>query len=227
MRPRRNVVAKTGLLVRSGLLVAERPITPASPFPLDAHMVRPRNTLHTVAKHHGLPTRLLDWTHSPFVAMHFCTADIGRFDADGAIWVVDYVKAQELLPEELRAQLAKEGSNMFTGEMLSRVADSLEDLKGMHPPNFVGFFESPSMDERIVNQYALLSFMSDAGAMLDQWLEERPGLWKKIVIPAELKWEIRDTLDQVNVTERVLFPGLDGLSSWLKRHYMPKEREAN
>lgn len=181
----------------------------------------------SVAKHHGLPTRLLDWTHSPFVAMHFCTADIGRFDADGAIWVVDYVKAHKLLPEELRAQLAEEGSNMFTGEMLSRVADTLEDLKRMHPPNFVGFFEPPSMDERIVNQYALLSFMSDAGAMLDQWLEERPGLWKKIVIPAELKWEIRDKLDQANVTERVLFPGLDGLSSWLKRHYMPKEREAN
>ena len=50
------------------------------------------------------------------------------------------------------------------------------------------------MDERIVNQYALLSFMSDPTARLDQWLQERPGLWKKIVIPAELKWEVRDKL---------------------------------
>jgi hypothetical protein len=35
---------------------------------------------------------------------------------------------------------------------------------------------------------------------------------------AKLKWEV----DQAKITERVLFRGLDGLSSWLRRHYMPK-----
>ena len=180
----------------------------------------------SVAKHHGLPTRLLDWTFSPFVAMHFATSDIERFGADAAIWAVDYVKAHELLPEKLKAGLAEEGSNTLTVDMLSGAFGSLGDLNRMQPRNFLGFLEPPSIDERIVNQYALLSFMADPRTMVDLWLEEHPELWRRIVIPAGLKWEIRDKLDQANVTERVLFPGLDGLSSWLKRHYMPKEADA-
>ena len=58
---------------------------------------------------------------------------------------------------------------------------------------------------------------------LDAWLASHTDLWHRIVIPAELKWEVRDKLDLANVTERVLFPGLDGLSRWLKRYYLPRD----
>jgi hypothetical protein len=57
---------------------------------------------------------------------------------------------------------------------------------------------------------------------LDEWLEPRPELARRLVIPGELKWEVRDKLDQANLTERVLFPGLDGLSRWLARYYAPR-----
>jgi hypothetical protein len=64
--------------------------------------------------------------------------------------------------------------------------------------------------------------MSRVDSSLDQWLGEHPELARRIVVPAELKWEVRDKLDQANITERVLFPGLDGLTSWLTRHYAPR-----
>ena len=43
---------------------------------------------------------------------------------------------------------------------------------------------------------------------MDDWLAEHPELGRRLVVPAELKWEARDKLDQANITERVLFPGL-------------------
>jgi hypothetical protein len=92
---------------------------------------------------------LLDWTYSPYVALHFATSRRETFNRDGAV------------------------------------------------------------------------------CMVDDWLGEHGELARRIVIPAELKWEVRDKLDQVNLTELVLFPGLDGLTRWLVRYHAPRRRHAD
>jgi FRG domain len=179
-----------------------------------------------LAKHHGLPTRVLDWTHSPFVALHFATATPSAYEVDGLVWAVDYVRVAEHLPDTLREILAAEGANSFTTWMVERAAASFAELEELADgDDFVLFLEPPSLDERIVNQYALFSLMSSSSAHLHDWLEARPDLSRRIVVPAELKWEVRDKLDQANVTERVLFPGLDGIALWLRRHYSPRHAD--
>jgi len=178
----------------------------------------------TIGQHYGLPTRLIDWTYSPFVAIHFATSDIEKFNTDGVIWKVDFVKVNQMLPESLRNVLQHVGSNTFTIEMLEDNLPTLGDFDDMTKENLLLFFEPPSFDARIVNQYAFFSAMSNPTSFMDDWLDEHPSLFRRIIIPAELKWEIRDKLDQANINERILFPGLDGLASWLERHYSPRNK---
>jgi len=180
-----------------------------------------------LAQHRGLPTRLLDWTYSPFVALHFATANLARMEEDGAVWAFNFVEANRRLPARLKRMLDKEGSDTATVDMLSAFGSLAEfDRLGRRSP-FVIFMEPPSIDPRIVNQFALFSLMASPAAGLDDWLADSPELARRIVIPAEMKWEIRDKLDQANINERVLFPGLDGLSRWLTRYYWPKPRPSD
>jgi hypothetical protein len=174
-----------------------------------------------VAQHHGLPTRMVDWTFSPFVALHFTTADPVDYEQDGLVWCVDFVQANKLLPKRLRAMAEDEGSDTFTVDMLSAFA-TLRDFDALSRDPFLLFLEPPALDARILNQAALFSLMPSPSASLEEWLAARPDLYRQVIVPAELKWEVRDKLDQANITERTLFPGLDGLSRSLERYYLPR-----
>jgi hypothetical protein len=117
---------------------------------------------------------------------------------------------------------------LFSAEMLNQYARSLVEFDrniAQDGEPCVVFFEPPSLDDRIVNQAALFSFMSSSALQLDQWLETRGrAIARRIIIPASLKWEVRDKLDMANITERVIYPGVDGLSAWLKRYYSPNHK---
>jgi hypothetical protein len=176
-----------------------------------------------MAQHHGLATRLLDWTWSPLVALHFATSNMHNMPADGVIWMVDIRDVRNELPAALREHMQASSGPSFDIDTLSNMKLEPWELVSYPGQNskdgFMLFFEPPSMDDRIINQFALFSIFSDPQASQEEWLLSRPRLCRKIILPGDKKWEIRDNLDQANITERVLFPGLDGLSQWLNRYY--------
>src|SRR6476469_10957868 len=206
------------VIVEGPMLRSFRKYAESGSIPADTLLVR-----LAVAQHHRLPTRVLDWTVSPKVALHFATAEEEHYDKDGAIWCIDIAQARSLLPKTLLDVLASEYAFLFSVEMLDEKIKSLAEFDAfeIEDGSFVLFFEPPSLDARIVNQGAIMSVMPGATLVLSDFLKDHPQIYRRIVTPRKLKWELRDKLDQDNVTERMLFPGLDGLSRWLKRYYGP------
>lgn len=188
----------------------------------------------TVGQHYGLPTRLLDFSYSPLVALHFMTRHPASFDRDGVVWMVNMDRTNTQLPQPLRDALAQEGASVFTTELLDNAtrasptpaqrslnhdAQTLGTLARLSNDPFLLFLEPPSLDERIVQQFALFSLPSDPAMDIEELLAEQSGAAVKVIVPARLKWQVRDHLDQANINERTLFPGLGGLAQWLRVYY--------
>ena len=79
--------------------------------------------------------------------------------------------------------------------------------------------EPPSLESRIANQYSYFSIIPDAIVDIEEFLETHTQNTVRFIIDKNIRWRIRDMLDQMNMNERILSPGLDGVSQWIRRHY--------
>jgi hypothetical protein len=174
-----------------------------------------------LGQHHGLPTRLLDWTYSPLTALHFATTEnnLDKMDKhDCVVWKIDIEEIHTALPQKYYDVLHNENALIFTVEMLDKIAhDTAKYDRDMGTDSMV-IIEPPSIDPRIINQYSYFSVVP-TGMSVEKFLAENTVNTVKYVIKKELRWRIRDMLDQLNINERTVYPGLDGLSRWLARHY--------
>ena len=87
-----------------------------------------------LAPHHGLPTRMLGWTFSPIVALHFASdaSNFDNFDKNNfVIWRVDVDELKNLLPEKYQYKLRENNALVFTADMLNQLGNlkSYDDMK--------------------------------------------------------------------------------------------------
>ena len=179
-----------------------------------------------LGQHHGLPTRLLDFSHSALMALNFSVTEPNLDDMDkhdSMVIRVDMAELHRLLPEKYRQVLRKySNSTIFTVDMLDEMKETPEsydeDMKGRG----ILVIEPPSLDARIINQYSFFAVIPSDMLDIEAFLNENTENTVKYIIPKELRWRVRDLLDQQNISERIAYPGLDGMSKWIARHYYVK-----
>ncbi len=158
-------------------------------------------------QHHGLPTRLLDWTENFAVALYFathCATD------NAAVWILN--------PYALNYQTANKDysifnlSENFTVGYVNYFIDGSKKNKDFDTfPHSAIAIEGSTKSERMRSQRSVFTFHND----LQKPIDELCGDIKKIILPKEALPGARRFLKYAGINEFSIFPDLDGLARLL------------
>lgn len=159
-------------------------------------------------QHHGAPTRLLDFTWSPFVAAFFA---LERATKDAAVWAV-------FVPAIWRAthKFPQRQESLTLDEISLRISGSYDDFYLRNEVPFVSSGEPLVMNKRLIAQSG--TFI--VPGVLDQPVEEILSRYpepsktvaKFVLRTRSLRDEAMLALYTMNITNSTLFPDLDGLA---------------
>jgi hypothetical protein len=166
-------------------------------------------------QHYGVPTRLLDWTENPFVALFF--AVLQSFsnlpeDVDAAVWAIN----PKLMNEFSLKHISHHGGAIQISDSSARGYKPDSDEINAEPVAIFGVHNSA----RIVAQRGVFVIFGKNLSPLDQNQELlATGALSVIVIPHDQRPTLREGLQAIGLTDSTVFPDLDGLAREIRRRY--------
>jgi hypothetical protein len=153
-------------------------------------------------QHYGAPTRLLDWTDSPYVAIYFAVVD--QWDLDAALWYFDPRPAVSIIYQHY---------GKSQGVFLDYADMSSNDIRLVDNTPMLYIAIKKMRTAREVAQQGVFTFTNrlmandqDVVALTCHDCE-----YGCMIIPKELKPEFLFRLRTMNVTAASLFPGVEGI----------------
>lgn len=166
-----------------------------------------RMDLWQFGQHYGLPTPLLDWTYSPYVALFFAITSGDGFDKKRSVWVIDL-------------DLLKSVNDFIQHDIYTKNPDALELIKYsfplVHPISAVEKYNKRLAYQQgfFTNHGDYYSFENWAAAVSENLIHndfDKP-LFTKYVFPCSPSEQMKvlDMLDAMNINYRTLFPDIHG-----------------
>lgn len=172
-------------------------------------------------QHYGIPTRLLDWTESPFIALYFALTSCertasGKPKNDAVLWMLDPVKWNRCALSDISF---KGGILDASKEQVKSYSPhaGLEERKNL-PVMIYGTHNSP----RIVAQRGMFALFGKSVASMEDSYEEHDfehGSLHKLIIDKKVRDEIASSLFRKGISDSTIYPDIHGLSLELKRSY--------
>lgn len=198
--------------------------------PADASLIDDDWDSYFLMQHHGVPTRLLDWSDGALIALHFAIRDKPMAPVSDSViyilepyWLIDLLEDhpdRKDADERWKKYLEKEhpyNRDKEDSDRLYLPSEDDPDEPLLNMPAIPLLWDSPHMTRRIAAQRSrFMIFGTDASFLVNIEKEKNSRLVSAIV-PKDSINLIRRELRDAGMTESVVYPDLDGLGRELKQ----------